>query len=320
VRQPCDAAAAIIAASAAAARNALRPLRRLQPSAQRPPHVLPLMKSSASKLRARAASPSSPAAPAAAAKGVDDDRQQQHLASPQASHLGASSVFCDAFWGFPFGAGVWIGQVMGLPLRLLGFLLYATMVIPRITLWALKALLARLFRVILYCALVAVLLAAAKLYFTPGTLAILEVAALPFVDSLGNIAAAALLLLAASYFFPQVGRLVNMFLLAALAKWLLPTVFAYGGSVGFSVADAALASSRTVVAVVASQAAAIAAVIVCVVVLYYMVRAVATLLNLCLWVLLLLPRFFLGVTWGLSGSLDYGACALMLEFHPNHSW
>ena len=267
------------------------------------------MKNSSSNRRARAASPS-PAAAAAAAKGVDDDRQQQqHLASPQATHLVPSPVLCDAFYGFPFGAGVCIGRVLGLPLRLLGFILYVIMVIPRFTSWALKTLFAWLSRVILY-ALVLVLVAAAELGFTRAM----------FVDLLGSIAAVALLLLAASYFFPLARRLGNIFLLVALAMRLLPSVFADAGAVCIIVADAALASSRSLVAFAASQAAAIAAVVVCVVVLYYTVRAVATLLCLCLWVLLLLPRFVLGVTWGFSGSLDYFACALMLEFHPNHSW
>ena len=94
------------------------------------------MKNSSSKRRARAASPF-PAAAAAAAKGADDDRQQQqHLASPQATHLVPSPVLCDAFYGFPFGAGVCIGRVLGMPLRLLGFIFYAITVIPRFTSWA----------------------------------------------------------------------------------------------------------------------------------------------------------------------------------------
>ena len=155
-----------------------------------------------------------------------------------------------------------------------------------------------------------VFVAAAELRFTQAM----------FVDLRGGVAAAALLILAASYFFSLARRLVNIFLLAALAMRLLPSVFADAGAVCAIVADAALASSRSLVAFAASQAAAIAAVIVCVVVLYYTVRAVATLLCLCLWLLLLLPMFVLGVTWGFSGSLDYFACALMLEFHPNHSW
>jgi hypothetical protein len=295
------------------------------------------MQGAASKLRARAASPSAAGATAhAAAEGADRMRWGSQTPTERQS----SSFGCDAFFGLPFGAGVSFGKLVGCPLQLLGFLLYAAMLPPRFILQVVKAIFLFMTRaalqamlafalLITICILVAATFRFNLLDAIPGIIGFrIPQFFLPETFGMGGMAPAAAgafsfaltLLVAALYFIPKLRALSNLALLLLLASWLQPASLQRSLAWCASVAGAASALLQFAATLAAANAPAILATLIAVLVVLYLLDFIGRLLYLCLWLLLFCPRFIVGFCLGISSSCQYALCALTLNYHPSHSW
>lgn len=286
------------------------------------------MKGLSSKLRARAASPSAAATNAAPADAVIVDHKRRWGVRTAQEHLESRRHF-DAFSGFPFGAGVSLGEIAGFPLQLLGFIMYACTVLPRNILYVLKVIFLYLTRALLQAVLAAAALVficyfiAVSFQFNPDFATLgsrLPQFTLPEGYSMRTLALPAFFVSAALYFIPKFRALFNTLLLLLLAAWARREWFEQTVAWSSAIAYAVSSSAQTAVGLAAANSLAIITCLITLLVALYLLDFLGRLLHLCLWLLLFCPRFAAGFIFGVSSSLEYVLCALTLNYHPRHLW
>lgn len=286
------------------------------------------MKGLSSKLRARAASPSAAttnAAPAAA--GTVDHKHRWGVRTAQEHHESLRHV--DAFFGFPFGAGVSLGEIAGFPVQLLGFILYAFTVLPRNILYVLKVIFFHLTRALLQAVLAAAAFMlicyfiAVSFQFNPDFATLgsrLPQFTLPEGYSMRTLALPAFFVSAALFFIPKFRALFNTLLLLLLVAWAQREWFEQSVAWCSAIAYAVSLLAQTAVSFAAANSLAIVTSLIALLVALYLLDFLGRLLHLCLWLLLFCPRFAAGFMFGVSSSLEYMLCALTLNYHPRHLW
>ncbi len=245
------------------------------------------------------------------------------------TQLPASPFECDAFRGFPFGAGVFCGKIAGCPLQLLGFLMYVAAALPRSIMHVIKVVFFYMIRALLHAIIAFAILViicnfvAMLLGFNLISSSLRNQFPEVFLHSrygMDRFAPAAIFLFAALYFIPKLRALFNVAVLLLFAPWLQPVWFERGVALCDTIASAAWTCVEYTVAVAAENAAVILALLLVGLVMFYLLDFMAWLLHICLWLLLFCPRFVIGILFGVVNSLEYTVCAVTLNYHHDHTW